>query len=63
VAVLDEARCDGCRECLRTCSTSALTWVASDHLILIDPWACSACGTCLTYCPNEAIYLVTRARP
>jgi heterodisulfide reductase subunit A len=63
MAVLDEARCDGCRSCLHTCTYHALLWVTSDRQVLIDPWACNGCGTCTTYCPSQAIRLVARARP
>jgi MinD superfamily P-loop ATPase len=60
VASLDEARCDGCRECLRECRSMALTWVTSERMLLVDPWACTGCGACVTACSRQALSLCYR---
>lgn len=65
VAVIDELLCDSsrgdcCRKCLHVCSTGGLMWVASDRLLMIDPWACDGCGNCVTTCAQGAISLHTR---
>lgn len=65
VAVIDELLCDCtrgdcCRQCLHVCSTGGLMWVASDRLLMIDPWACDGCGNCVTTCAQGAISLHPR---
>lgn len=68
VAVIDESTCDCCRgeccrACLRACSSGGLIWVASEHMLLLDPWACDGCGSCVTVCPQGAISLHARQVP
>lgn len=60
VAVLDEARCDGCRECLRLCKARALIWASADRMVLLDPWACTGCGSCVSACSRKALSLAIR---
>jgi MinD superfamily P-loop ATPase len=62
VAQLDEARCDGCRECLRWCSYGALIWASADQTVLVDPWACTGCSACVTACSRQALGLQARGR-
>ena len=61
VVEVNEARCDGCRQCLHTCHFGALLWVSSDKTILVDPWACNGCGTCTTICLRDALTLRLRS--
>jgi MinD superfamily P-loop ATPase len=60
VVALDESRCDGCRECLRSCNFGALIWVTAERVILADPWACTGCGACVTTCARAALSLQAR---
>jgi MinD superfamily P-loop ATPase len=61
VVEVNEAHCDGCRQCLHACNYGALLWVSSDQTILVDPWACSGCGTCTTICLRDAVTLRPRS--
>ena len=49
-AVIDEARCSQCRECLDWCRFGAI----SDSLV-INPLLCEGCGVCWYLCPAQAI--------
>jgi MinD superfamily P-loop ATPase len=65
VAVIDELLCDCCRGeccrvCLPVCSSGGLMWVASEHMLMLDPWACEGCGNCVTACPQGAVSLHPR---
>ncbi|MCL4746322.1 MAG: 4Fe-4S binding protein [Burkholderiaceae bacterium] len=46
-------RIEGCRNCIDTCSTSAIT--ASGDAVRIEAHRCLGCGGCATVCPSGAI--------
>lgn len=59
-AVVDAARCTGCRTCLKRCPMDAIT--IHDRLATVDVGRCIGCGLCATSCPEDAIALVRRRR-
>jgi electron transport complex protein RnfB len=53
-AVIDEARCIGCRKCLDACPVDAIVGAhRSLHTVLAGE--CSGCGLCLPPCPVDCI--------
>lgn len=65
VAVVDPARCTGCRRCFDDCPYAAVTMVAHPqprvgHLLArVDPDLCAGCGICTGACPSSAPSLRT----
>ncbi len=67
VAVIDEAGCDYCGECLRTCNVKCIGLAKerkggkkSDRRAKIDEKTCLGCGACIPVCEKAAIRLVPR---
>lgn len=67
LAVIDEACCDYCGECLKTCNVKCIglakEWKGrkkSDRRAKIDEKTCLGCGACIPVCEKEAISLVPR---
>ncbi len=60
VAVVDEERCAGCRECMKICPFGAVEWSASAKEAKIDLRHCYGCGICRSACPADAISLKDR---
>jgi electron transport complex protein RnfB len=58
VAVVDEAACAGCGDCLARCQFGALA-LPSDGCE-VDTVRCVGCGLCVSVCPSQALLL---ARP
>jgi len=54
-AVVDEARCSGCRICNSLCPYSAVTFDVDANVTRINPALCQGCGTCVAACPSGAI--------
>jgi heterodisulfide reductase subunit A len=54
VAVVDEARCVGCGECIPVCPYTAVGW-GPDDKSQINAALCLGCGTCVATCPSGAI--------
>lgn len=54
IYVVDRGKCNGCGNCLSSCSEGAITMAGSDAYI--DPELCNGCGNCVNYCPRDAIY-------
>ncbi|MCD4706750.1 MAG: 4Fe-4S binding protein [Candidatus Sabulitectum sp.] len=54
IYVVDNTKCNGCGNCLSSCSQGAISMVAGNAYI--DPELCNGCGNCVYYCPRDAIY-------
>ena len=59
LAVVDQARCDGCGSCAAVCPTEA---IAVEAVARVEPASCIACGQCVVSCPRKAIVLETLSR-
>ncbi len=59
LAVVDEAACAGCGDCLDRCQFGALD--VTSGTCLVDAGRCVGCGLCSTTCPTSAIRLERRA--
>ncbi|MGD8595419.1 MAG: 4Fe-4S binding protein [Anaerolineae bacterium] len=55
VAVVDEAACAACGDCLERCQFGALAIV--DDICRVDSGRCVGCGLCATVCPSGALQL------
>jgi ferredoxin len=55
---VDEARCNGCGECVGTCQFNALAVV--DDMAQVTGASCVGCGVCALACATEALGLVRR---
>lgn len=51
---VDKDRCVGCRICTHTFGCPALTWLAEEEKVSVDPFVCDGCGVCVQICPKEA---------
>lgn len=60
VAVIDEARCIGCRRCIEACPVDAIIG-AHRHLHTVLQSLCTGCELCLPPCPVDCIDM--QARP
>jgi len=61
-AVIDEARCIGCRKCLDVCPVDAIVGARKRmHTVLAAE--CNGCGLCAPPCPVDCIAFVTIAPP
>jgi len=54
-AVIDEARCSGCRICNLLCPYSAISFDDEKKVSNINEALCKGCGTCVAACPSRAI--------
>jgi len=54
-AVIDEARCSGCRICNLLCPYSAISFDDEKKVSSINEALCKGCGTCVAACPSRAI--------
>ncbi len=59
VAVVRQAACDGCGDCLAACPFGAISLSGSNGstLAAIEAAACKGCGACTPICPTSAIDL------
>jgi len=55
VAVVDEARCDGCEICLAECSYTGAIVMNERHRAEVNPALCKGCGACAAVCPHRAV--------
>jgi Pyruvate/2-oxoacid:ferredoxin oxidoreductase delta subunit len=56
---IDEARCDGCGECISSCAEGAIALVGGKARLVSDVY-CDGLGACLGDCPQGAITVVER---
>lgn len=61
VAVIDDARCEGCGTCYDVCRFDAVLPPADGLTVYaVDPIACEGCAACVYQCPEEAIAMVSQ---
>ena len=54
---LDESKCEGCTNCIKSCPTEAIR--VRDGKAQIIEKRCIDCGECIRHCPNQAKIAVT----
>ncbi len=54
-AVVDQARCSGCRICNDLCPFGAISFDGVTAVTEVDPALCQGCGVCVAACPAGAI--------
>ena len=57
-AIIDEARCRGCRRCERECANGGLVYDQDARKMRVDDSHCVGCGRCLGACNFDAIDFV-----
>jgi Pyruvate/2-oxoacid:ferredoxin oxidoreductase delta subunit len=57
---IDEAKCDGCGECLSSCAEGAIALIDGKARLVSDVY-CDGLGACLGECPQGAITVEERA--
>jgi NAD-dependent dihydropyrimidine dehydrogenase PreA subunit len=58
-AVVEDADCIGCGDCIDRCQMDAVAM--QDDIAQIDLDRCIGCGLCVTTCPSEALRLVKKS--
>ncbi len=56
---IDEAKCDGCGQCVPECAEGAIR-IVDDKAKLVSDSLCDGLGTCLGHCPQGAITIEQR---
>jgi len=59
VVQIDEAKCDGCGECITSCAEGAIALVGGKARLVSDVY-CDGLGACLGECPQGAITVEER---
>ncbi len=59
VVRIDEAKCDGCGECISACAEGAIALVGGKARLVSDVY-CDGLGACLGECPQDAITVEER---
>jgi NAD-dependent dihydropyrimidine dehydrogenase PreA subunit len=62
VIEIDEARCDGCGQCVEACHEGAL-WIVGGKARLVADALCDGLAACLGECPRGALAIVEREAP
>jgi MinD superfamily P-loop ATPase len=58
VPVVDQEKCNGCKECVEFCQFNALAYVGGELKIFNE--LCHSCGGCTLLCPQKALKEVER---
>jgi Pyruvate/2-oxoacid:ferredoxin oxidoreductase delta subunit len=56
---IDEAKCDGCGDCITSCAEGAIALVGGKARLVSDAY-CDGLGACLGECPQGAISVIER---
>lgn len=59
IVLIDEAKCDGCGECISSCAEGAIALQGGKARLVSDVY-CDGLGACLGDCPQGAITVVER---
>jgi Pyruvate/2-oxoacid:ferredoxin oxidoreductase delta subunit len=59
IVQIDEAKCDGCGDCLASCAEGAIALVGGKARLVSDVY-CDGLGACLGECPQGAITVIER---
>ncbi len=59
IVLIDEAKCDGCGQCIPSCAEGAIALVGGKARLSADA-LCDGLGACLGECPQGAITVVER---
>jgi Pyruvate/2-oxoacid:ferredoxin oxidoreductase delta subunit len=62
VIQIDEAKCDGCGECVTSCAEGAIAVIDGKARLVSDIY-CDGLGACLGHCPQDAITIEEREAP
>jgi NAD-dependent dihydropyrimidine dehydrogenase PreA subunit len=62
IVEIDEARCDGCGQCVPSCAEGAIRMV-NGKARLVGDVLCDGLGACLGECPQGALRVVRREAP
>lgn len=62
VITIDEAKCDGCGQCVTACAEGALAIIDGKARLVSDVY-CDGLGACLGHCPQGAITVTRREAP
>lgn len=60
VATIDIEKCNGCRECMKSCNFGAITYSHTVEKSYVHQTECHGCGVCRARCKNNAITLMDR---
>ncbi|WP_242396006.1 ATP-binding protein, partial [Anaeromyxobacter oryzisoli] len=62
IVQIDEAKCDGCGQCIPSCAEGAIALVDGKARLASDV-LCDGLGACLGECPNGALSVIERDAP
>src|SRR5829696_3696287 len=62
IVQIDEAKCDGCGQCIPSCAEGAIALVGGKAKLVGDV-LCDGLGACLGECPLGAITVIERDAP
>lgn len=62
IVQIDEAKCDGCGQCVPSCAEGAIRIVNGKARLVSDVY-CDGLGACLGHCPQGAIEIIEREAP
>lgn len=59
IVQIDEAKCDGCGQCVPSCAEGAIQIINGKARLVSDVY-CDGLGACLGHCPQDAITIIER---